>query len=708
MSAYGIAGLVDGFFKGREIRHGWEDRKEQKKRQAILDGYTAAEQARIAERHGWARDQYGRLVADYERARADDQAWRDANQAAIDATEQSLGAVRPTDEVAASTKSQQTPAPDQITNAESMLPAAIDAVTRRSAAADQFARFFDPNDLGAAPRVADGVPAGPRRADPTPEAATQTPAPAPKTIEDVRAQAIAEARAGRQMPAGQTNSAGTQAVPAMNMPDNPQLLTQGPGPGGGMQDLYDRGILPRRYIGDPPARNEQPAPSDPRRDAIMEQFRSDLAKTVAQGQPDYEHDWGKKGLAADAREAVNRASAVLGAIPQSASNLVRDAADTATVINNGLNRAVNPVVKYVTGGADGFEFPMAPIRGRAPSQAPDRAAAPQAADAPPARVGNPAPPTGAPASQAPPALGAGPRVSNVPPGAPEQTKQLAAVADEAMQAASTPAVESTAAAVAQDGPGLGAAGNRPYSEKQRERASASFIERYMEVGAPIVIKEYLRRGEIDKAQKFQEFLERNETKAGIKNWARATFAASVGDFDSFASEIMEGYNRLDYFGDDTTIVTSESGFTDADGNITKDNSRISGAKIVFKDERTGKTFEQTYDSPEDIVTMGVTLLAPEEAFEYWMRKTEEARDAALGAAGKANESEAATAKEIRSLTDSIVEGSKDISGVPTITRAEARRQAKAEIYAGTGNIEESDPLAADGATPAGLPILRRP
>lgn len=687
MSAYGIAGLVDGFFKGREIRHGWEDRKDQKKRQAILDGYTAAEQARIAERHGWARDQYGRSVADYERARADDQAWRDANQAAIDATEQSLGAVRPADGVTASTKSQQAPATDQIANAESMLPAAMDAVTRRSAAADQFARFFDPNDLGAAPRVDDGVPAGPRRADPTPEGATQTPAPAPKTIEDVRAQAIAESRAGRQMPAGQTNSAGTQAVPAMNMPDNPQLLTQGPGPGGGMQELYDRGILPRRYIGDPPARNEQPAPSDPRRDAIMEQFRSDLAKTVAEGQPDYQHDWGKKGLAADAREAVNRASAVLGAIPRAAVNASVD-------LNNAAVDLARPAVKYITGGENGFEIPYTP-------RLPDPVAesdAPKASSTSKSQGVTTAPATPAPA----------PSASNVPADAAPEVKQLAAVADQAMGAVSTPAVEATAAAVAQDDPGLGAAGNRPYSEKQRERASASFIERYMEVGAPIVIKEYLRRGEIDKAQKFQEFLERNETKAGIKNWARATFAASVGDFDSFASEIMEGYNRLDYFGDDTTIVTSESGFTDADGNITKDNSRISGAKIVFKDERTGKTFEQTYDSPEDIVTMGVTLLAPEEAFEYWMRKTEEARNAALGAANKAKESEAAIAKEIRSLTDSIVEGSKDISGVPTITRAEARRQAKAEIDAGTGNIEESDPLAADGATPAGLPILRRP
>lgn len=45
-------------------------------------------------------------------------------------------------------------------------------------------------------------------------------------------------------------------VPPMNMPQNPELLTSGPGPtGAGLTDLYDQGILPRRY-------QEGPEPSD--------------------------------------------------------------------------------------------------------------------------------------------------------------------------------------------------------------------------------------------------------------------------------------------------------------------------------------------------------------------------------------------------------------------------------------------------------------
>lgn len=713
MSAYGIAGLVDGFFKGREIRHGWEDRKDQKKRQAKLDEYTAAEQARAAERHDWARGQNNRVVSEWERQREDDDAYRRASQEALDATEASFADGQAPVDVTTSTMGAP-PRPGPTTDAAARLPQAIDATTRRSAAADQFERYFDPSDLGAAPRATDAAPAGPRRADPTPTD-TRGPAiqearenvasapPRPLTIEDLRAQAIAEARAMQDLRApSPARVAGNPAVPPMNMPDNPRLQTEGPGPGGGMQDLYDQGILPRRYVEDQLARQDQAAQPDSMAGFDRDQMTRDMQERLARDQPNYNHDWGKGGLGPDAREAANRASAAVESVPGIVGGVVRDAADTATVINNGLNRAVNPVVKYVTGGEDGYEFPMAPIRGRG---------APAAA-APPAAAPTPA----QDAAAAPPALGApprpqagGPRISNVPPNAPEATKQLAAVADQAMGEASTPAVQAAAAAVARDVPALGAAGNRPYSEKTRERASTAFMDRYMEVGAPIVIKEFLRRGEIDKAQKFQEFLDQSETKKGMKNWARASFAASVGDFDSFATEIMEGYNRLDYFGDDTTIVTDKSGFTDAEGNITKDNASIAGAKIVFRDEKTGRTFEQVYDSPEDIVTMGVTLLAPEEAFEYWMQKTEAAREAALGAAKAAQESEGKMAKDIRDLTDKIVEASKDIGGVAQISRAEARAMAKAEIEAGIGDIAEPDPLGApEGAARPGPPVLRRP
>lgn len=692
MSAYGIAGLVDGFFKGREIKHGWQDRKDNKARQAKLDEFYAAEQGRVAERHSWARGDQGRKVSDYERARADEDATRSAYEDAITATEESLAGGEPAG-VTTSTMGAVPPGPTN--EAAARLPGAIDSATRRAAAAEQFERYFDPNDLGAAPPpVTEGAPAGPRRADvPMTDtrgesiaenrASTQPVDPQAELSAVIRENAILRQQVAQTQTAPAPAAAPLQDTRRMDIEESRAGRGEGPAP-------WEQ---PAQWLNEPAPAPAQPA-ADPMAGFDREQMSRDMADRLARDQPNYEYDFGSGGLPGDAREVANRAKAGVAALPAVGANLV-------TGFGNTLRGAVNPVLKYATGGDDGITLPMQQPLGAAPRPAATAAAA------------LPAPaPTTAPAATAPaaaaPAAATGPRVSNVPPGTPAPARQLAAVADQAMGEASTPAIQAAAAAVAKDEPDLGAAGNRPFTEKQRERASTAFMERYMEVGAPMVIKEYLRRGQVDKAIAFQEFLEGAETKAGMRNWARASFAASVGDFDSFATEIMEGYNRLDYFGDDTTIVTDQSGFTDPEGNITKDNRNIAGAKIVFRDENTGKTFEQVYENPEDIVTMGVTLLAPEEAFEYWSKKTEAAREAALGAAKSAQESEAATAKEIREMTDAIVEGSKDISGVPTITRAEARRQAKAEIEAGTGDMAEGDPLATEGAAPPGPPVLRRP
>jgi hypothetical protein len=426
----------------------------------------------------------------------------------------------------------------------------------------------------------------------------------------------------------------------------------------------------------------------------MDGFRKKLQEQIGASKPNYDFKFGGNGLVSDLREAKNRGIAAIDAIPTAAANAV-------IMTSNALNRQINPALKYATGGPDGVELPYLPTLGAAPQmqQAPQ---ATQAQGQPPVSPGQ------QPQQQPASATGPGPRVSNVPENATPATKQLAGAATAAMGTASTPAIEAAAAAAAQDAPQLGAAGNRPFTEAQRERAADSFLERYREVGAPIVIKEFLRRGQIDKAQEFQEFMDQGQVKAGMRNWARASFAASVGDFDSFASEIMEGYNRLDYFGDDTTIVTDKSGFMDAEGNITNRKGDIAGARIVFRDEKTGKTFEQEYDNPEDVVTMGITLLAPEQAFEYWKQRTEAAKAAALGAVPDAKavaQAEEKRENRIDEVAKVILEASKGLDGTVTLTYGEARAEAEAAL---AGQSAQGSPAPMEGGTAPMPPVLRRP
>lgn len=287
-----------------------------------------------------------------------------------------------------------------------------------------------------------------------------------------------------------------------------------------------------------------------------------------------------------------------------------------------------------------------------------------------------------------PGPGAAPR-GKAPASAPPEVKQMAETAATAMAATTTPAMEATAAAASR---GLPEAGKKP-TEENRAKFAGDFMDEYRKVGAPMVYEALLSRGEFEKAEAFRSFLERDETKAGMDNWARAAFAASVGDMDTFATEIMDAYDRLDYFPDGTTIDREASGFTrDKDGNIT-------GAKLTFKDAKTGNTWDQVFTDPNDLVRMGITLLAPEQAFEYYFEEQQAAAEASRGIKKDQAEADKEQQKRVDEVAKLIFENSKDISGVPQITYGEAVRQAQEQLSGAPAAP------AGDAATP---PIARRP
>jgi hypothetical protein len=101
---------------------------------------------------------------------------------------------------------------------------------------------FDPNslpgDMGTPP---DEIPFDPRAM--------------PRSLID-QARQNPEAVAAQPAPAAPQAPVQRGPIPPQAMPENPMLQTAGPGAGGGMTELYDQGILPRRYVEDPFARPE--------------------------------------------------------------------------------------------------------------------------------------------------------------------------------------------------------------------------------------------------------------------------------------------------------------------------------------------------------------------------------------------------------------------------------------------------------------------
>ncbi|WP_444668346.1 hypothetical protein [Cereibacter changlensis] len=408
--------------------------------------------------------------------------------------------------------------------------------------------------------------------------------------------------------------------------------------------------------------------------------------------PNYDHQFGSAGgLGGDIGEVARRGAAAL-------DNTPAIAAKVAGVAANAVNGVINPWARYAT-GSDFGTVDLGGAKGAA-----ETAAGALPLGAPPAAAppGPAAGPTRAAAGALPPVP------ASVPASAPAPTKALAAVGSQAIAESSTPAMQAAGDAAAASMPPMGASGSRPVSKKQRERGSQAFLDRYAEVGVPIVVEAYLRTGQVEKAMKFQEFVEQADTKRALKSYAEAAFAVSVGDFDTFGDNMMDIYNDFDYFPDGTTVVKEQSGYVDAAGNIvTHKSGKAVGGILTFKDEKTGATFQQSFANMQDMVKAGA-MLTPENAFEWIQQQGEAEAKAALGAKDDAKEAAKTRQARVDFYLTKILKMNEQIAGGSGITMEEARAQAEAQADAESG-VAAADPLGLPAVPPnAGPPVARRP
>lgn len=287
---------------------------------------------------------------------------------------------------------------------------------------------------------------------------------------------------------------------------------------------------------------------------------------------------------------------------------------------------------------------------------------------------------------------------------PEDAAEVAAQARSVISGDTSPAAAAAQAALAETPlPDLGASKAPIITQGQMDRAQKSFMDRYREVGAPIVVEELLRQGKLTEAAAFQEWMDTSAAQAGMKNWANATAAIAMGDFERFAEQLTEAYNRLDYMPDGMSVVKEQSGFTrDEKGNIT-------GARVTYRDNETGATNEQVFDDPMDLVYLGLNFMDPINAFNLRYQEMQAANEAALGASKSAAETAAEIADErLKRITDA--EKALASQDANWGAKPEAERNAAILAYIANQDALVSGEAAApkeEEEAPT-VPVLRRP
>lgn len=566
----GLAAAVNGFIDGRQVKHGWEDRKINQKRQTRLDELREAAEVRAEESHDLDMETGGLMNSARRQAvRAGDREWDDQNRyrAAVDA------------DLALAEKAMR--APDLSAQLD---PATVSTSGGGGLLAQQIAdaqRAATTPALGAVrPAAADdrGQAIAEHRAGmPAPAAGAVSLGAVRPAQQDERAQAIEEFRTGRATPGGPRPQASTGYVDLMRVrPDGMFIANRAP-----QTDDEKRALLEAAKAGK--------LATSPEREAQQREIDANTAL-------DMPYEWGAQGNLVGDLDRVGR----LG--QRAANDTLARAGEMAvngavSGIQN-LNAPLQAVSRYAT-GEDHIGSPQRVdlnSDGKRESTATPIAeswGAIRAEPQPKAKAAAPAP------KHAPAAAG---------DAAPESAKVVATTAAKVVDAVaeSQPAVKAAIEAVpAKD---LGVSRSKPMTAPQREKAGRTLMESYVATGAPNVTRELIRQGRLEDAKKFDAWVKDSRAADGMAAWGRGIFAALQGDADSAAESFMDAYNASGYFDDGMDVVKDKSTL------IKNDAGDVVGVTLTMRNQATGEEITQT-DSIDGFIQKAAWITSPEKAFE---------------------------------------------------------------------------------------------
>ena len=569
----GLAAAVNGFIDGRQVKHGWEDRKINQKRQTRLDELREAAEVRAEESHDLDMEAGGLMnSARRQSIRAGDREWDDQNRyrAAVDA-DLALAekAMRAPD-----LSAQLDPATVSTSGGGGLLAQQI-ADAQRAATTPALGAIRSDDRRQAIAEYRAGQ-AAPQPATPSPAGTGSLGAVRPAQ-QDERAQAIEEFRTGRATPGGPRPMASTGYVDLMRVrPDGMFIANRAP-----QTDDEKRALLEAAKAGK--------LATSPEREAQQREIDANTAL-------DMPYEWGAQGNLVGDLDRVGR-------LGQRAAN------DT-------LARAGEMAVNGAVSGIQNLNAPLQALSRYATGE--DHIGAPQRVDL---NSDGKRESTATPIAESwgairaepqPKAKAAAPVPKHAPAAAgdaaPESAKVVASTAAKVVDAVadSQPSVKAAIEAVpAKD---LGVSRSKPMTAPQREKAGRTLMESYIATGAPNVTRELIRQGRLDDAKKFDAWVKDSRAADGMAAWGRGIFAALQGDADSAAESFMDAYNASGYFDDGMDVVKEKSAL------IKNDAGDVVGVTLTMRNQATGEEITDT-DSIDGFIQKAAWITSPEKAFE---------------------------------------------------------------------------------------------
>lgn len=151
---------------------------------------------------------------------------------------------------------------------------------------------------------------------------------------------------------------------------------------------------------------------------------------------------------------------------------------------------------------------------------------------------------------------------------------------------------------------LGLKPGQNVTKKQMDKGAQAYIDRYYETVVPQAVQFYVSRGEPEKAQALMELVESRQGKAALKDIGRSTFSVLNGDYDGAAEHMLSAFKQYGYADSDMEVDL------EATGIVHDDSGQPIGGKVVFRDKKSGETFEKSFATADEFIKYGHMMISP--------------------------------------------------------------------------------------------------
>lgn len=180
--------------------------------------------------------------------------------------------------------------------------------------------------------------------------------------------------------------------------------------------------------------------------------------------------------------------------------------------------------------------------------------------------------------------------------------------------------------------------NRQDAQRAAERQVGTTLDYFNRTVAPRIREAYIQQGNMDMAQRWDQYTQNQQTQRGMRSFVQALRARAMGDDEGALKHMIEAYNNDGYFGDGYRI----SGYEPI-----RDGDRVVGYRGTFEGpdgRRTTQDFRR--GDLAALVNMGIGMLSPDQAFATTLAQQQAADKARAEAAAKVAERRATTEGQV--------------------------------------------------------------